>query len=89
MCVHNYTSKKPNTDDLMNEERRGANAFLKKTKLSSHFKQLPYLGACAFFGIVSLTTVARADMAGSERCSAPAAAVDATSAPIAALSKLK
>ena len=61
--------------------------FLKKNKLSSHFKQLPYVSACAFFGIMSLTTVAQADMAGGEDARTPAAAVD-TSAPIAALSKL-
>lgn len=61
--------------------------FLKKNNLSSHFKQLPYVSACAFFGIMSLTTVAQADMAGGEDARTPAAAVD-TSAPIAALSKL-
>ena len=52
--------------------------FFKKNNLSSHFKQLPYVSACAFFGIMSLTTVAQADMAGGEDARTPAAAVDMT-----------
>src|SRR5690606_17706842 len=61
--------------------------FLKKTKFSSNVKQLPYLSAGIFFGMMTLTTIAQADMAGGEDARTPAAAVD-TSVPIAALAKL-
>ena len=50
---------KPDTYDLMNKKKDMTQIpFLKKTKFSSNVKQLPYLSACAFFGMMTLTTIA-------------------------------